>query len=346
MSNENFLNYSDYRRTAKQIQKHDKTVGCGDSNGLGSKTVIAIHGLAPKAPEHILKEYWYKALTDGILHKRTGKLEFSFVERNEVLPWSSFHMAYWADLMYASPARRDNAPYLKLSELGAPPRANYNACCVSSRLCCTTTFGKCGDKFREEVGSACTIELASKVMNFNDATDYWSGECERKTRTGTRKVKTTDIQDKLKVLLEKELAADGGGKEILLLAHSMGTMISYDVLSALGKRANNITFVTLGSPLGIPTVKLQHKKSKLLVNSWHNMSDLKDPICFDAFLRDDYEGVNDVLVCNNYSRLTADGEKMTFNNHKAVGYLQCPEVSDIIDDFLLCSPPATASAMV
>ena len=59
-----------------------------------------------------------------------------------------------------------------------------------------------------------------------------------------------------------------GGDDIMLVSHSLGTMISYDVLwkfsyygeyRALRQHGNKVNrFVTLGSPLGDETVKVSY----------------------------------------------------------------------------------------
>ena len=43
--------------------------------------------------------------------------------------------------------------------------------------------------------------------------------------------------------------------EVVLVAHSLGTVVAYDVLHELGAAARVRRFVTLGSPLGIEEVQ-------------------------------------------------------------------------------------------
>ena len=44
-------------------------------------------------------------------------------------------------------------------------------------------------------------------------------------------------------------------KKILLIGHSMGSIIAYDVLTQYATMVPVDTFVTIGSPLGIPVIK-------------------------------------------------------------------------------------------
>jgi len=137
-------------------------------------------------------------------------------------------------------------------------------------------------------------------------------------------------------------------RDILLVSHSMGTVISYDVLTQLVSDAYIHTFITLGSPLGLPAVIKrifleQHKdlkNEKLLVTpenirqSWFNFSDLNDRVALDYKLCNDFKqnslgiGPKDTIVHNDYEN---HGKK---DHHKSYGYLRTPEVAEVIDGFL------------
>ena len=137
-------------------------------------------------------------------------------------------------------------------------------------------------------------------------------------------------------------------RDILLVSHSMGTVISYDVLTQLASDSGIHTFITLGSPLGLPAVikKIfveQHKdlkNEKLLVTpenirqSWFNFSDLNDRVALDYKLCNDFIqnsqeiGPKDTIVQNDYEN---HGKK---DHHKSYGYLRTPEVAEVIDGFL------------
>ena len=70
-----------------------------------------------------------------------------------------------------------------------------------------------------------------------------------KNRVQARKV----LQDELRNML-----LPLKGNQIMLIAHSMGTIISYDVLRDLGQEDPSFKvahFATIGSPLDLPHVK-------------------------------------------------------------------------------------------
>ena len=132
-----------------------------------------------------------------------------------------------------------------------------------------------------------------------------------------------------------------------MVAHSMGTIISYDVLRNLGRTKQGMEvphFVTIGSPLGLPLVKakiIQDRKyspqvrtPSIVTKSWANYADRKDPVAIDIHLRDDYSEnkkniqVEDDIVMNDYSI------NKKSNHHKSYGYLRAPELSTHVKEFL------------
>ncbi len=140
----------------------------------------------------------------------------------------------------------------------------------------------------------------------------------------------------------------------------MGSIIAYDVLSWLKHKHEDFaidTFVTIGSPLGLPHVvqkiveefKYRGKTDAerlrtptVVKGRWINFADRKDPVALDARLGDDY-GPNDPpsnvtckddIVFNDYA-IRKHGEKEeNRNHHKSYGYLRTPEFSALVKDFL------------
>ena len=140
------------------------------------------------------------------------------------------------------------------------------------------------------------------------------------------------------------------GRRIMLIAHSMGTIIAYDVLREIGHSGDHTDFklphfVTIGSPLGLPHVKAKILEERdyasvrtpsVVTERWVNYADRKDPVAFDVHLWDNYGEikskirVEDDLVLNDYPK-NAEGDR---NHHKSYGYLRTPEVSNHIKHFL------------
>ena len=141
-------------------------------------------------------------------------------------------------------------------------------------------------------------------------------------------------------------------KKIMLIAHSMGSIIAYDVLTQLVDDVQIDTLVTIGSPLGLPIIRskiaTEHTKDanpkatlktpENVTKNWYNLADLRDKIAIYYQLGDDFEAnshgvrVVDEIVSNGYE---FRGEK---NPHKSYGYLKTPEIADIVADFLVKEP--------
>jgi hypothetical protein len=150
-----------------------------------------------------------------------------------------------------------------------------------------------------------------------------------------------------RALLRKRLAdklIEHEGKRTMLVAHSMGSIVAYDVLRDLGGARPSMVvdhFVTLGSPLGLPLVldKIRRENPSVrtpsMVRRWTNLADRRDPVAFDAHLGDEFEAngrgvaVEDALVLNGY--VTREGKR---NHHKIYGYLRAPEFSQVLKNFI------------
>ena len=136
-------------------------------------------------------------------------------------------------------------------------------------------------------------------------------------------------------------------KKILLIAHSMGSIIAYDVLTQVVPDIEIDTLVTIGSPLGIPiiirkilaeqgypTLEMKPTTPDNVVHAWYNFSDLQDKVVLDYNLSNDYQtnsrgiGPVDKVVYNNYEN---KGERYP---HKSYGYLRTSEMADVIHGFL------------
>jgi subtilisin family serine protease len=124
-----------------------------------------------------------------------------------------------------------------------------------------------------------------------------------------------------------------GGGPFIVIAHSQGSMIAYDVLSELEKNELDIRlFVTIGSPLGITEVQDHLKtltgQTQLAVPScvsrWVNVADPLDPVALDKRLSGDFEPTG---------RIEDDVEfnvDSPFSPHSGSGYLQTEPVRDCV----------------
>lgn len=114
---------------------------------------------------------------------------------------------------------------------------------------------------------------------------------------------------------------DGRGGPLVVVGHSLGSVVAYEVLAARNPRVD--LFVTLGSPLGVTEIQDCLAAPPAVPSRtalWLNASDARDVVALDHTLRPEYAPpgrITDVLVRNN-------GE----NHHAAVEYLSDALVRD------------------
>lgn len=117
----------------------------------------------------------------------------------------------------------------------------------------------------------------------------------------------------------------------VVVAHSLGTIITYDVLSEPDLAGLKIDLlVTVGCPLGIGNVQRLIRNRAGRPNpvppslaAWANFSDPFDPVALEQTLRDEFDPPKNFAQdeqVNNQAR----------NNHDLTGYLKIPVVSRAI----------------
>jgi len=150
------------------------------------------------------------------------------------------------------------------------------------------------------------------------------------------------------------------GDDICLVSHSMGCMVSYDVLWKFSRMSeyrdvrengNKVArWITLGCPLGEAGVKANlydsderaypggtDKHPKGIVSAWENVAAVDDFISHDASMRDDYrdmlkyDHVDSIRDHKLYNCWAMDGKA---NPHKFYGYLANPTTAKLITDWI------------
>lgn len=310
------------------------------------KIIIGIHGLANKPKKKILSQHWKDSIQEGL--KKNCRVATSF----------SYQMVYWADILYKYPIHDDKKfnfdsfyntePYVQADRGALKEYAD------GWRDQVIKFAGKIGGKAIDVLHDPLGLEnvadwLVGKVLK--DLAFYYDEQ--RKIADRSRPPKMVTARQVLMNDLKKELVKHKG-KEIMLISHSMGTIIAYDVLRRLGREDPQFEiaeFITMGSPLGLSYVKAniyrettyEEKKKRVrtpsIVKNWVNYADRKDPVAFDTHLEDDYGPnkdavkVRDDRILNDY-KITKPSGKLEENHHKSYGYLRTPEISKHIAAFL------------
>lgn len=299
------------------------------------KVIIGIHGLGNKPPKYLLEKWWKDSIKEGF-----NKNGF----KNELV---DFELVYWADILYEKPLDKwekdERSPYFLDEPYKKSPK----------------NFELEDNSFKQDIIDFISSQLnklflnADKTLNYGFITDfilekffkdlntYYIEECKDEY----------DQTCKAKYLIRKriiEILNKYEGYEILIIAHSMGSIVAFDVLTFLLPESNIHTLVTIGSPLGLPVVvskiATEHKKHPNghkymatppgVTNNWFNLADINDKVALNYKLNDDFspneKGVSpfDFLVVNDYA---INKQK---NPHKSFGYLRTPEMSKILDEFI------------
>jgi len=300
-----------------------------------SKLIIGIHGLANKPEKSLQEQWWKESIAEGLRKNcgaRTSATDIPLVA------------VYWASRLYKSPLHQDNnydfddqfddEPYVQ----GPATFQTYNDGWLDSlRSRTLNVLGSALDLLRKHTD----IDVVSSFLMAKIVRDlhFYYDPNRTLPANGQRRPAAEVLQGDLSAALRANAQ-----HEIMLIAHSMGTIISYDVLRNLGAPDQGIRvphFVTIGSPLGLPSVKdhIGVKRGKvrtpsIVTKSWTNFADRRDVVALDTHLSDDFDKngadvkVKDDLVLNEYT----NGKKG--NPHKLYGYLRAPEVSKHIWAFL------------
>lgn len=300
-----------------------------------AKVIIAIHGLRNKPPKELL-EKWAKASIEEGLRKTNIEIE-----------WPQIELAYWADILYDKPLSPDekdkNSPYF-IDEVYTPESTLQNIKSHLFRLRLLKVFKLLAYKIFLKKNYNLRYPFLAKSFihsNFRDLEVYFTENCEE--NPGPECESQKRINQRLIDLLNKHKK-----DEIFLVAHSMGSIIAFDVLNFIDKETTIDTLVTIGSPLGAPFVISKLAKSAKLKNQghlklqtpeavyrrWYNIAAIRDNIALDKKLADDFEAnsrgvaVIDKLIHNSYQMNGIS------NPHKSFGYLRSPAFIEALVEFI------------
>ena len=284
--------------------------------------IIGIHGLANKPPPADKPGYWKKALIEGLRRncgKTTDDLSFDFV--------------YWADLRYPEgPITYADNPEPYYEAPGKAPFPSYQSGKWAEIINAATRIVGTEVSFLDLHTGVTRVGDLVLERELKDLAAYYDD-------AGFRETVRARLKDKLQ---------EYNGSRIMLIGHSMGSIIAYDVLRRLGRDDPQFRvdhFVTIGSPLGMPHVKYKIQQENDLVRTrsivarWTNFADRRDVVAIDAKLGDDYEPndqgvkVADLPVINAYRSPLDRSPADKPNYHKSYGYLRTPEMSNVVRAF-------------
>ena len=301
-----------------------------------SKIIIGIHGMGNKPPPKTLSRWWKASVCEGL--KRIKKSNPAF----------DFELVYWAHNLHPAPLKpriKDKNHPLYVEDPYFPARPNA----VEEKP--SELRQKLADYVSEQLDNIFLNE--DLTINYESIIDFiihhFFRDLERYYNNSCVIPSSADCQAKAVICSElTNVLKKHRNEKIMLIAHSLGSIIAYDVLTLDASNVPIDTFVTIGSPLGLSIIKSrivaevkQNPSQKAILKTpenirshWYNLADLRDKISINYTLQDDFKenakhiGPVDKIVTNDYA---FDDQK---NPHKSYGYLRTTEMAEIIDGFI------------
>lgn len=267
-----------------------------------AKTVVYVHGIGNKPTEDILKCQWDRAL-----------FGFELGERSR--------LAYWVNRTFypnPSPVTCQSGDKTRVGEQSADFEirsvgAQSTEAALEAEidiLAKNEEERKFLERVKSEVLEAEDLApesikaagIEAKVLPLPAPLRKWLTESI--TRAWLRDVHeffyVKERRDVMRNSLLERITVGGG--PFVVIGHSQGSMIAYDVLLDLAKDANVPLFLTIGSPLGLKEVQDQFKrfrKIKVLrvpacVGEWLNVADWLDPVSLDKTLSSEFTPKNSI----------------------------------------------------
>ncbi|MFN3016186.1 hypothetical protein ACK1CN_09580 [Vibrio coralliilyticus] len=303
-----------------------------------AKRIIFIHGRAQKPSESDLQQLWYDAIKHGLKRDYGGQglQGFESVAKEFV---------YYGDLsnkLLKLPVENATSRFHALEKLKTYSKGQFTK--KKYKELAKAGFWKEGlaDIFSAPFGK---LGVATSLISVvaPDMEHYWNGD----SYFGS------DVRQKLTPVLKSAFAAED---DIMLVGHSLGSMICYDNLWKLShyseyredfganKKVN--LFVTLGSPLADENVKKRLKganngdytKYPTNINRWYNIAAEDDFISHDSRVRNDYKQMMKLNLLSEpiqdfkiYNLNVRNGKS---NPHASIGYLIHPKFISILNDWM------------
>jgi subtilisin family serine protease len=297
----------------------DGLVGAGQPPAVG--TVIYIHGIGNKPEAATLKCQWDRALFGAEMGDRT-------------------RLAYWVDReRYPSPEDATCADGERLrslepewSDIGgasvksaredAPlrPADQRRLDAIAAKMLAANTPPKAGDKRAKVLPFRPVRAIVTRLITrlfLHDVRDFLFDAGRRAQMADT---------------LRRRIAAGGG--PFIVIAHSQGSMIAYDVLRALKREEADVRLlVTIGSPLGMDEVQdvLKQIGGPLRVPEcvarWVNVAERLDPVALDPELKGEFARSGRGVQVEDVAVRNPDWQD---NPHSATGYLGTEAVRAVV----------------
>lgn len=289
---------------------------------MSNYAIIGIHGLNNKPSKSNLIDLWVAAIMDG-LRRNEGRTSAET---------PCFELVYWADVLHGPNSLADWR--YPVWDKGGPYPSYEDGIWDALRAQAWDALDTPLDLVKRWIGADPASDIALQHV-LTDLGRYYH-------EAGIRDA----LRGRLWSAIEEAHRED---KRIMVIGHSMGSIVAYDTLRAIGKVRRDVLvdhFITIGSPLGLPPVKFRIAEEEDLVRTpsivrkWTNQAERRDAVAFDTHLAGDFQAndngvrVQDDLVCNDTVPARDPKEPGEIDHHNICGYLRTPEMSRIIRRFI------------
>jgi hypothetical protein len=301
-----------------------------------AKTILLIHGRNFKPPEKPLKKLWLEALRFGIERDRPDKLDaFDAATKSFV---------YYGDISNRFLSKALNKPIpddtesrkKTLGELKEYKKNKFTERVYEDLPGQDWKKEAFADVFAGFFSAIRLSDFAIKKVA-PDMQHYWNQD----SQFGS------DVRHPMIAPLKAAMDRDD---EIIVISHSLGTMIAYDTFWKFCRTSEYRpdytekkidTWITLGSPLGDETVKRNLKGASASVPrrfpnnvvNWVNVAAEDDYISHDQAVANDYADMKEFKLVKKitdkriYNLSVRDGKS---NPHHGSGYLIHPYVAGVV----------------
>ncbi|MFQ5634488.1 MAG: hypothetical protein ACE5G3_04055 [Gammaproteobacteria bacterium] len=296
---------------------------------IENNKIIYVPGMKPKPPAEDHRAMLWRCLLDGV-----RRADPSWVEPLRDRP-DVFELAAWSVLFYHQQTSIDpDLPGIeRLLELDGPEERDLAEAMHWHKRIAQFVYLLC-DAFPPLVNLVANPAMKATLQ---DARRYFRNEDGRAAMIRRR-------------VAEELHAATDAGRRIMLIGHSLGSVIAFDVLWELSRRERSDVrideFVTIGSPLGLNFARHRilgarergERRYPDNIGRWTNLSAVGEMTSLDRSMADDFaplkaaglvESITDHTDLQTYFR-----GPQGLNVHKCYGYMANARTGRVIVDWL------------
>jgi hypothetical protein len=247
--------------------------------------VVYVHGNGNKVREELLKRQWDVAL----FGRDVG---------------AASRMAYWAPLLHPVPL--PDPEFDEAEQLAGPePEALVEAATEAAppeleayarEMAYTAEALVDGEQLEATAAAALPLPREARTRAFEQLVKV--------TFKDVHAYFFRDYAERMRAVVRAAIA--GIDEPFVVVAHSLGTIIAYDVLREEASSPHEVPLlVTVGSPLGVKEIQdlvARPLEVPACVRAWLNASDFRDIVALDHTLRPEYvpaDRCTDVMVVNS-----------------------------------------------